>query len=256
MSKKALFCISVMFIQLVLLNKSSAQKKLKLKDVESFTLVIQSGGVSNEYRKLEVRYDKGWKCYQIVRTGYGLCGETDSSKAYIKNVSATMLQQLLNIIAKPDTGILIAPFNITTRELAQTIDTIQPTLKPGNKKEIIDSLHNSAILYNALFKAMHPFIMDDATSYEIFITMKNGFQLKAEANSIASYNLPWVINNIECYNPNISLIYNYISGNKQYPEQERKWFLKSIDQNIYWDNFMTRFTWEDFKNDQPKSYAI
>jgi hypothetical protein len=255
LGKKILFFISVLIFQLALLNRSSAQKKIKLRDVTSFTLVTE-GGMGSAYRKLEVSYEDGWKCYQLAFGGWKLNGRIDSTKAFIKSIPPKMLQQLLDLITKPDTGILIRPFNITTQELTQAIDTIQPSLKPGYKKEIIDSLHNSAILYNALFKAMHPLIMDDVTSYEFFITMKNGGQLKAEAGGLAPYELPWLIKGVKSYNPGISLIYNYISGNNRYPEQERRWFIKDIDQNIYQEHFMTRLNWEDLKNDEPRSYAI
>ncbi|WP_461448854.1 hypothetical protein [Mucilaginibacter sp.] len=168
-----------------------------------------------------------------------------------------MLQELLNLISKPDTGILIAPFNITTQELAHTIDTITLGLKLDQRKQVIDSLQDKAIVYNALYKAMHPFMMDDANYYGILITTKKGIKIKAEANSFAAlYDLPCVINNVKCYNPNISLIYSYICDNKLYPAQERKWLLYRVDKNIFQDHFMTRFNWEDLKNDNPRSYTI
>ncbi|WP_461448852.1 hypothetical protein [Mucilaginibacter sp.] len=81
MSKKALIGITILFFQFALLNRSSAQKTIKLKDVKSFTLVTKGGGLDGNYKKLEVSYVQGeWKCYQLWQSGCIVNDHVDSSQ--------------------------------------------------------------------------------------------------------------------------------------------------------------------------------
>jgi hypothetical protein len=68
--------------------------------------------------------------------------------------------------------------------------------------------------------------------------------------------LPWYIDNIKSYDPNITIIYEFIAGHDKYAEYEQRRLYHNMDQEIYKNYFMTRFNWENLKSDQPTSFAL
>ena len=238
MPKSYLSLLSFFIITGLSLNikNSFAQQVIKLNDVAKFELVIRKGGLSGGFRRVEVilKNDK-WISYQTKRKGYQ---HNDSSEVFIKNVPSAILDSLLSIIAKSDTGIHLNRFNISTDLLISKIDSLHVPLKPAQKNEFIAALHSKEMMENALEKTIKPswVMMDDRNYYGITITDKNNVKFTISALSFAGlYYLPWQSNNIKNYDPAISIIFEFILGNDSYAAQEKQRLHLDIDRNIYYD---------------------
>lgn len=220
------------------IKQTLAQPKVKLKDVAKFELITKGGGLSDTYRSIIVEPDTGgWRCYLTKFIGYDAKSKikiNSSKKVFIKMVPAGVLNQLLNIVSKPDTGINMKLFKIDRAKLTSSIDSLHINLKSTQKVEFVNAVKSKAIVKEALVRALHPMPMDDKTYYGITIITKSNDSIIVKAYSFASlYYLPWQINGVNSYNPNISLIFNFISANEQYAGQQNKWLHRNIDQNIY-----------------------
>jgi len=201
------------------------QKVIKLDEVTKIELVTRAGGLSSDYRRIEVVPESGgWKCYQTSIKGSTLKGIIDnSSKIFIKDVSSNILTQLLKIIAKQDTGINIDLFKINTTKLISTIDSIGWKLQVAPKERFIKVVQSKVVLQKTLREVLTSFMMDDRTYYGITINTKENVSFTIKAYSFGYlYYLPWEINNIKSYDPNISIIFEIISGNDNYPTYEKR----------------------------------
>jgi len=252
-----------LFISILFFSSLSAlaqKQPVTLSDVTSFKLVWHEGGLMNEYRILEVvPADTDWACYQTHLRGHTSKAEeiNDSTRTFIKDIPSKILTQLLRIIARKDTGVNAGPFKISKTELITYTDSIKADLKLQQKAEFIDSLRSEAVINYGLNKALQPFMLDDRAYYGITITTRQNQSFTIKAYSFGYlFNLPWYIDNIKSYDPNISIIYEFISGHDKYAEYEQKRLYHDMDWEIYKNYFMTRFNWEDLKSDQPVSFAL
>lgn len=201
----------VLLLILVFTTKDClSQKAIKLNDVSKFEFVTRSGGLSSDYRKIDVIPENGsWKSYQTVIKKSTLQGLTDNtSEVFIKDVPSKVLNQLLEIIAKQDTGINIDPFKINATELVNVTLGINGEVTQNEKDKFIKFVQSKDVLQKALEHVLTPFLMDDRTYYGITVTTKKNESFTIKAYSFADlYNLPWYINKIKSYDPNISLIF-------------------------------------------------
>lgn len=270
--KNTVCCLATIFISLFI-NDCCAQSKIKLDQVIKFELYTHDGGLSSDERKLEVTLEHGkWKCHQTKLVSWK--GKSDS-RTFVKEIPAHVLKQLLVIINQQDTGKKVKLFNININDLSNRIDSIKSLqqliaqltpgsppyiktkFKPEQLKEFIEAIKNKDIIAEALEKALTPISIADETSYTITVITKGNYSFTIKAFSLGfSYNLPWYIGKIKSYDPNTSLIFEYISGNDKYPEREKRYLYDNINRNIYWKYFQTRFNWEDFKNEEPQSYQL
>ncbi len=260
MIRKTIRTILILFTALFFLLTPCLGQNIKLKDVVRFEFTTKDGGMSNGYRIIEVIPDSNntWKSYQTHFVGNNLKGPVnDVRKIFIKDVSGKILDELLKIIAKQDTGINMDLFKISKDELIAKIDTTALCLQPKQKKEFITALGSKTILQKELYKVLHPMPMDDKTALSIAIITKTNVNFKITAETFANlYDLPWHINKIDSYNPDISSIFAFVSGNNKFPVQQRLWLDLDLDKNIYWDYFQTRFNWDNLRADQPEIYSI
>jgi hypothetical protein len=205
-------------------------------DVVNFELITRQGGITDNHRILSViRSGNEWKCYQTDYKNWGLSTQiNDTVKTFIKTVQSKILEKLLAIVAKEDTVINVDRFKISNTKLKAYIDTVRPNLKPQQKSEFIKAIRSKTIVKDALNKALHPIMMDDRNYYAIIITTRSAVKDTIDAYSfVYLYDLPWYINHNKCYDPNISLIFNFISNENWYKQQEEHWMYRNIVENIY-----------------------
>ena len=222
------FCKSSFLLLLIIIFTSKyclSQKLIKLNEVAKFELMTHGGGLTGDYRKIDVILENGgWKSYQT-----GIEKSTlkelikNTSKIFIKDVPFSMLNQLLKIIDIQDSRINIDLFKINTTELVNITDSVNGGLQPSQKNRFVKAVQSKDVLQKALENVFVPFIMDDRTYYGITITTKKNVSFTIKAYSFADlYNLPWNINNIKSYDPNISIIFEFISGNDWYYSHEKE----------------------------------
>ncbi|MBY0542778.1 MAG: hypothetical protein K2P75_05210 [Sphingobacteriaceae bacterium] len=216
-----------------------AQSQLKLDDVTKFELLTRAGGLGNDFRKLEV-IKKGnvWNCYQIeATTGYSITPY--KGRIFVKTITEDILINLLKYVQNPDSEKNPDLFDIDVNELRNRFEVENSIALDSNQKEKLSKLfQDKSILKNAVEKVLTPMRMDDKTYYAINIIAKNDKIILAEASSFASsYYLPWVINEKKSYNPRISLAFEFISNDDVYPIQQKYWFNRNINKEIYRQNF-------------------
>lgn len=238
-------------------TKGIAQKALKLNDITKFELIMSGHGVDSNFKKLEgIPENNGWNSYQTRGKYYNKNKLIDdSSRTFVKHIPDTILNRLLEDITTRDTGINI---NLNTDKLISMIDGLGHEFKPVQKDEFIKLLQSTDVAKKALDEELyHSAIRHDSTLFSIKIFTKNNGELILQAfNRNNLYNLPWHSNNITIYNPDISIIYYYILGNNESPISEKYRLYYYIDGRIFGQYFETRFNWDDFKSDHPKSFAI
>ncbi|GAA4336100.1 hypothetical protein GCM10023149_44600 [Mucilaginibacter gynuensis] len=257
------FLFTVVIIWLSATAKNClAQPEIKLNDITKFSLNTEGGGLSGSVRKLEVvKQNNIWKCYQTKLVDWK---HNDSTRTFIKNIPEDKLNLLLKIIAVEDTSLHISSFNINTAELIKAIDSLKSgpkneaiTMHPAQRAEFIKALQNDSIVKTAFEKEIKPLFLDDRTYYSITITTNNNTEFTIHVLSFAEpYYLPWYINNKKNYNPNITILYEFISGNDESIAWERERLNLRICTQIYRNQFLTPFNWDDFKNEQPALFRL
>lgn len=252
----------------ILRGEVCAAQKNELKDIKKIQLITRGGGLSNYYKGIEViKEGNGWNSYQIkLIGGYNRLTKrlyNDSSRTFIRNIPENMLNELLRLISKPDTVITLALFNLDQKQLVKYIDTNIITLKPMifkpvQKAAIIRALQSKDTLGKMLKRAVIPaFVMDDKNYYAIILTDKTNKSDTTYAYSFADpYYLPWIIKKAKSYNPQISLIYNFIIGNDNFAQQEKNQLYEHIDWWLYQTYFELKFNWDNLKTDQPEAYKL
>lgn len=233
--------LSPLFLIITFLSTISncfSQQITKLSDINKITLVTREGGLSNEKRILEiVSTSSGWKCYQTRNTGFDLKEKKmvdDSTRIFQRGVAAQTLQRLLDIIAKKDTGIHPDLFNVDRSELPKYIDSLKIDLTPAQRIAFVDSLRSENVVNAALEVALKPFPMDDRTYYGITFETKQNTKHTIYALSFADlYNIPWHIDNIKSFDPNIAIIFESIFGFDKFAEAEKKELYRRMVQKVY-----------------------
>lgn len=232
---------------LISIKASNAQQQLKLSDVARFELVIRDGGLSSNLREVHVKKENDvWKSYQ---TKLIISHSIDTlSRKVIRFIPSKTLNDFLELIAKPDTAKNLELFDINLTELTTYIDSIGINLTSAQRTEFIKAINTKAILQQALNKSITPFLMDDRTYYGITIVTKAHKRFTIHAYSFADlYYLPWIIKDKKSFNPRISTIFEFISGNEKFEVHEKQRLYRAIVKNISRTHFATRFTWDNFK---------
>lgn len=252
-----LFVIAIVFFS-AKENNVFAQNELKINDIKKVELFTREGGLGNTYRKLEVvKEGQGWKCYQTERrTNFD--DLTNKGRILVKTIPVNLLNDLLKYLQAPDTEKNADLFDIDIEELKNRFEIDNNVaLKPAQKEMIFKSFQNKNILNKAVEKVLTPFLMDHRSYYSITATTKSEKTILAEAHSFASsYYLPWEINKQKSYNPKIALAFGFISNDEVFPSSQKYWFYKRVNNEIYQQNFRTKFNWDTLKTEQPKLAEI
>ncbi|WP_214072298.1 hypothetical protein [Mucilaginibacter sp. dw_454] len=261
---KPKFFIYCLFCFLILHLNAVAQD-IKLQNIIKIT--FDEGIPDNNlypHKTVEVVPEQGqWKSYQTVYyTTYDPKTKnpfSDSTRRFIKIISADTLTLLLDIISKKDTTVNERNFNISINQLIKYTDTVDKEINPQQKQRFIDAIENKSIVHDALMSCVFPIMRissDGGGGSSIVIKTKDGKDVgisKMESSFING--LPWGNNEEKLYDPRITDIYYAVMNNVKEAQRERGWMYRWIDKMIYQKYFQTAFYWEDFKIKHPEVYA-
>lgn len=240
------------FVMLVTL-RVAARQGISLKEVMQIDISTSPGGISypSDTKRFKVVNEKGiWKCYRL---------KDSLTKTFVKDISQKQIIRLLGIISAKDTSIKIKQFNIKQQEMAIAFDSLLKTdflkyagIKPYQKAAFIAALADKRRIESMLRKQLVPQNMDDKTQYIIEVTTKSGRTKRIEALSFANiYNLPWIIDGTEVYDPEISRIHASLSGEENFDSKYKGYMYDRLMLNIFRTEFRKPFAWAVLKEDFP-----
>lgn len=237
---------NISFIVAILYTATGfAQYHIKLKEVVKFELIRRGGGISNYYSDLEIVWKQNtWKCYQPKILGFDKHSASMlyGVPAFIKDIPAETLENLLSKLANRDSAINIKRFNISTTELVNDCDSL-PGLKldATQRASLIKAVQSEKIITQTVYEMLHPMPADDKDYFAIKITTNARTTYIAEAYSFGyPYDLPWYVGLIKNFDPAISVIFNELTGHPTYAGMQRKLFHLNIDRSVYRKYLMNR----------------
>lgn len=271
-------------------NSNCIAQKIKLKDITKIELV-EAAPWWNEggFRQSEVVFENNqWNSYQerlkkdsvdqkALRSPEKkviMIQIRDSIRKFLKTIPVKDLEQLLTYINKPDTEYKLKQFNVSTKQLAQWIDTLQVQaqswLKLYHTKQ--DSLKASAIIGkkayflkiiqskqkvdDAVSRVLHPFLFGDVSYYAMIFNYKDDHKdtVYASVPGSNAYHLPWRIKNKQSYNPKLTELFESLIGNKDYPDEAKNSLAWSIDNELFNRWVLTKASWDDYEQHHVSNY--
>ncbi len=220
-----------------------AQQSLKLGDISKIVFAVQPGGITNDFSSFEIIPEgRVWKCYQtklIKQTLKEIVNDT--TKRLLSNIPLTIVSDLVELVNKPDTAININLFTVDKTEMIKYLDSMQHRpLSPQEKSRVIEGLQSSNLINKAFYRLYHPLFRmgDDRTANFIIITTRKNTQIKILSTNFGFLDYePWYINGVASYNPNISRIFEFITGDKDYTQKSKKRFFINMDSAISYELF-------------------
>lgn len=244
------------------LPKVGFAQNIQLSDVTKIRLAEKWGGASIAGNYFEVINKNGiWKSYRtrIVKDWDNRTKGPyqDSSRVFIKNISPKIINELLSILANPDTGGVVAHYNLNSDSLKKYTDTVHPNLTVQQKSEFVKALQNADNIKEALANSIFILKGNNNGLYQISIDTRTHKTHTASTwnDSFLSY-LPWLYSGAYNYNPRILDIFFELGGDTKAAAEHTKRFYVNIDKYIYRKYFETRFNWELFQAENPESYRI
>jgi len=234
------------FVLLLILNLLGinlyAQHKLKLKNVNKIVFFTKIGGWgNNNFSKYEVVPEGNtWKCYQTTLIKITIRENiNDTSRRLLTNVPENLLAELVALVNKPDTAININFFKADKAEMVKYLDSLKRRpLSSTEKSNMIEAIQSTEIINKAFYSLYHPtFRMgDDRDENGIIITTKKNTRINVMSSVFGFLDYePWYINGVVSYNPNISRIFEFIAGDKNYAQKSQKRFYLNMDAAIYYE---------------------
>ncbi|TSJ44529.1 hypothetical protein FO440_10240 [Mucilaginibacter corticis] len=271
-------------------NPNSIAQKIRLKDITKIELVEadpwwQSGG----FRQSEIVFENnGWNCYQerlkkdsvdqkALRSPEKkviMIQIRDSIRKFLRPISVKDLEQLLAYINKPDTEFKLKQFNVSTKQLAQWVDSLQvqaqsslkgyhdkqDSLKariiPEQKAYFLKITQSKQAVSDAVLRCLHPFLDDDRSYYAMIFNYNDGHKdtVYAYVNSFHIYHLPWRIKNKQSYNPKLTELFESLIGNGDYAEKTKNILNWRIDNELFNQPVLTKASWDDYKQHHLSNY--
>lgn len=154
---------------------------------------------------------------------------------YIRNISQDTLQLLLNRFALADSTFDIKKFNLDNRTIINDFDSLRGVkITMEQKAELAKAVQSKDLLNKAVKQLLHPLPADDKDYYGIKITTKENITYHVFARSFAyPYSLPWTVGFTQSYDPEISIIFNQITGHPAFAKVEHNRFQQNIALWIY-----------------------
>lgn len=253
--------IIIFFIFFLNILPCHAQFKIKLDDVVKFDFEMRGGGLSSYRRNLRVSLvNKNWKCVELQPIG------TDGKNGimryappfFIKNIPADTLQFLLDRFAIADSTIDIKQFNLDKASIISEFDSLVGVkFKPEQRAELVAAVQSEQRLKRTVNQLLYPREADDKDYYGIDITTKSNITYHVFAYSFGyPYHLPWTVGYIQSYDPEISIVFNQITGHPAFAKVEHKRFQQNIALELYRNELQTRFNFGNLKTDYPASFKI
>lgn len=227
------------------------KENIALAEVSKLNLSERPGGVFSVLRRFEVINENGvWKSYQL---------KDSVTRIFIKVIPAEKLLDLLTIINAKDTSIRVEQFNMQYQEMVSAFDTMSymsffsaAELRPYQKTFFKEALRDEKRIEQALRSVLLPTLMDDRSEYTIAITTKAGEAKVITAYSFVNiYNLPWEIDGVKVYDPNISRLFALLTDDDRFESRYKGFLYRRLLLQIYWSEFRTSFAWANLKEAFP-----
>ena len=233
----------ILFNLLVLYQTSKAQEVLQLNDIAKITFVVQPGGLTDDYKSLEVVPENNkWNCYQTRLKRSALKGFiNDSSRKFLREVPVPLLTRLVSAINYPDTVADIKLFKIDNDRLMRTLDSLS-AFSPAQKASVTNRLKSPGMLDKALYDIYHPIfkMMYDRSYLGIIITTKDSKSFEIHTSTFGySYFEPWNVKRAITFNPDLSIIYETVM-NEEARFDSQKMIYKQLAREIYYQLFGRR----------------
>lgn len=270
--KKNIFIVCFIVLSSVLSGQVCVAQKIELKDVAKIQLIQSGSWMAAYYRSVEVVSENGeWKSYQTRL--YSNAGRItkknvrDSSRTFVRNVPDYELKQLLTYLSKPDTAIDYSRFHIKTEDLLRYVDStivyLQKDYLGRNvylnafwRQEFIKLVKSKPLINNTLYEVLHPIDQSDRTWYYIIIANKSGKTDTITTDVVnEAYHLPWTIINKQSYNPDITRLFELMSGNYGFAQKQEHELYNTLTYEIYDKQIKPKMDWDKFKIEHPEAYA-
>lgn len=256
----------------LLRGQVAVAQKIVLKDVDKIQLITAGSWMDGYYKKVELVSENGvWKSYQTrLFSRFFFKGRpkaNDSTRMFVKDVPTKLVEEFVGIATKPDSVIRQDLFDIKPNELITQLDSmidydlITNRLKscppPEWRNKFIKAVNSKAIIGDALYDVLHPMLMDDRSHYTIIVTDNRSVKDTIEADAyIEPYYLPWRMKNGMSFNPNITKLFLFMSGDKTSEKNERRNLNYQLVSELYYNHsFKSMLDWDRFKTEQPDIYG-
>ncbi|MGY4386315.1 hypothetical protein ACVWYN_003366 [Pedobacter sp. UYP24] len=244
--------ILLFFIITVASATLSAQQDIALSDVLKVDVIKAPGGFFGDpqgYHKYEITNENGiWVSNKML---------WPSGKTFFSNVSTEKINQLLSFMSATDTTIHIEQFKLNKADMELAFDSL-------NRKDSMEITQKQRALFLKRFskvqsdsltrRLLYPEGYSDRAGYFIRVTTKDGNMKTIQALSGNFYDLPWKVAGKPIYNPEISRLFAELTGDKEYDKYAKTHLYHVLMRFLYWKEFMTGFTIENFKRDYPIDY--
>lgn len=245
-----LFLLISCYVKLV-----SAQNPF-LKQTRKLELTAHPGGIASgdATSKFEIKLENGqWISNRV---------NEPIVKRLNNQISPQVISDLVKIIKEKDTSIHLELFNINEEDLSIAFDKLTSNsemkyaeISASQKATLLNMLTNKRLQEQILRKVLQPWPMDDKAHYTIKIYTNDGKEQLIEAYSFGNiYNLPWVIDGKEIFNPEISKIFAALAAEKRFDEGFNSYLHSRIVSEVFYTKFRTRFTLENLKKNYPVAY--
>ena len=141
---------------------------------------------------------------------------------------------LINNLLKPSPVIKISLFNLNRDTLIKYYHASQFAGKQITQQKFIRRIDDSTIMQRSLTSLYYPrFQMAHESTFKIIVRFNKGSTLIAVSLSGTSpYNLPWKLNGIKTYDPNISRAFYYFFGKPEWELNRRIWLYRNLVDQI------------------------
>ncbi|TWR30364.1 hypothetical protein FPZ43_05325 [Mucilaginibacter pallidiroseus] len=230
---------TILLLFTVITNKAFSQSNIKLGDVSRFEFEIRGNGKQGTVKKYEaINEHSDWNCYQVALETIDAKGTkvTDNTRRLVKAIPPFIVNRLVKLSAKKDSGIDASLFRIQQPDMAKGLNAVSVKIAPDDKLQMlklfkVDSLFNKALVKNVAGSSS-----DSKASHLLTIITKDQKTYTIEAGPASTpYALPWQIGNTKVYDPYLSSIFEFACGNEQYDRQQREILCTKIAASIYND---------------------
>jgi hypothetical protein len=223
-------------IMLILLSQSkliaqvSNRKHIDLKAVQRFELVEGYGGISGGHLEYRVERDNAnsWISTRIKDGRDGRVTETIPKGQVTRNIPTNYLIDLLKFFANPVMTKNITQFKISQDTLISYLDSMIVPISAQRKSAIVKDIRNQYNLQKAFELFLEPTKADDKTLYQIKLIMIQGDTIVAKALSFSNPYLPWEIDGVRIYDPELTRLYDYLRHNERNEPHRRQYFYRML----------------------------
>jgi hypothetical protein len=255
------FCIGLIIIASISGRQVYAQK-IGLKDVVKIECVVNRGAMRRSIGNVEVVFENNaWNSYQTYY--YPVFGKDrrpfpDSTRKFLKVIPNDKLIQLLTYISQPDSVIKYDTFGINSKDMIKlSDDSIVTEVTPKQRVELNKALRSRSLIEKIIKKSAVPTNLFYNYQYYFTVTTKTNKTYRINGLAFQNvYHMPWVVNNVKVYNPEIAEVFEWIMGDELFAVTEKTRMYNHIILDVFFEKFGAKFAWEDLQTDFPEGYAL